>query len=157
MKIKSCPIFLEIRTSVKSRLKTAVGGMCRGTWFVSVMPSPGAITSSWEPDSFGQQGAWRGKEITVSCKMRTKQEIWTSMSYNVITMRLFIPTGQMPLLLKLERMFMVTLVGSQPVFSSLGTEDKKTSVIFLPQMSPLQWGSTEIAKTVTLVFTLIKS
>lgn len=104
--------------------------MCRGTWFVSVMLSPGAITSSWEPDGFGQQAARRGKEIAVSCKMRTKQEIRTSMSYNVITMRLFIPTGQMPLLLKLERMFMVTLVGSQPVSSSLGTEDKKKPLLF---------------------------
>lgn len=62
----------------------------------------------------------------------------------------------MPLLLKLERMFMVSLVGSQTVSSSLGTEDKKPLLFYSLKGVLCTEDSTEIAKGVTLEFTLIK-
>lgn len=59
---------------------------------------------------------------------------------------LFILTGQKPLLLKLEGMFMVMLAESQPVSLPLGTEDEKPLLFF-----PLKWAlftedATEIQK-----------
>lgn len=122
MKIKSCPIFPGISTSKTPTEFSLSGDMCRGTWFVSVILSLwvflGKLTflSNKDPE--------KGKRLQCHIRKGPSRKYEFLLVTVWLQRELFIQTCQKPLLLKLERIFMVMLAES-PVSSPLGTEDKK--------------------------------
>lgn len=133
MQIKSCPIFPGICTSKIPAEFSLSGDMCRGTWFVSVIlslwASLGNLTflSNKEPE--------KGKRLQCHVRKGPSRKYEFPLVTVWLQWELFIQTCQKPLLLKLERMFVVMLAES-PVSSPLGTGDKK-----LLLFSPLYWKS----------------